>query len=161
MNPIAVPLAVAGLVFYFRKTGRRYRLLGWTFVFVYLMLTVLRRKPYFLGPAYPILFAAGAVAFERFRPRPMARLDPARLRRSSCARRSDCLRHLPCPSCRPPRFVRIYGSLGGAANAAIASGPGIMPQNLADRFGWDSLTQTVEKVYAALPPGSSARRPVC
>ncbi|MGH2387710.1 MAG: glycosyltransferase family 39 protein [Chloroflexota bacterium] len=29
MNPITVPLTVAGLVFYFRKTGERYRLLGW------------------------------------------------------------------------------------------------------------------------------------
>ena len=78
MNPIAVPLAVAGLVFYFRKTGARYRLLGWTFVFVYLMLTLLRTKPYFLAPAYPILFAAGAVVFERWALRPrLAWIRPA------------------------------------------------------------------------------------
>src|SRR5262249_14655088 len=70
MNPIAVPPAAAGLVFYFRRTGARYRLLGWTFVFVYLLLTLLGTKPYFLAPAYPILFAAGAVAFEGVRPRP-------------------------------------------------------------------------------------------
>ena len=40
MNPIAVPLAVAGLVFYFRKSGARFRLLGWTFVFVYLVIII-------------------------------------------------------------------------------------------------------------------------
>ncbi len=40
MNPVAVPLAGASLVFYFRKTGERYRLLGWAFVFVYMVLTV-------------------------------------------------------------------------------------------------------------------------
>src|SRR5215469_8632331 len=67
MNPIAVPLAIAGLVFYFSKPGARYRLLGWTFVFVYLVLTLLRTKTYFLAPSYPILFAAGSVAFEHLR----------------------------------------------------------------------------------------------
>jgi 4-amino-4-deoxy-L-arabinose transferase-like glycosyltransferase len=51
MNPIAVPPAVAGLVFYFRQTGARYRLLGWTFVFLYVILTLLRLKVYFLAPA--------------------------------------------------------------------------------------------------------------
>ena len=88
MNPIAVPLAVAGLVFYFRRTGARYRLLGWTFVFVYLVLTLLRTKPYFLAPAYPILFAAGAVVFERLGTATAARLDPARLCRPACPRRN-------------------------------------------------------------------------
>ena len=88
MNPIAVPLAAAGLVFYFRKTGARYRLLGWTFVFVYLVLTLLRTKPYFLAPAYPILFAAGAVVFERLGTATAARLDPARLCRPACPRRN-------------------------------------------------------------------------
>ena len=38
---------------------------GWTFVFVYLILTLLRAKAYFLAPAYPILFASGAVVLER------------------------------------------------------------------------------------------------
>lgn len=78
INPIAVPLAAAGLVFYFRATGARYRLLGWTFVFLYLILTLLRVKVYFLAPAYPILFAPGAVLFERLRLRRwLAWLRPA------------------------------------------------------------------------------------
>ena len=78
MNPIAVPLAAVGLTFYFRRTGARYRLLGWTFVFAYLVLTLLRTKPYFLAPAYPILFATGAVVLERWAPQPwLAWIRPA------------------------------------------------------------------------------------
>jgi len=78
MNPLAVPLAAAGLVFYVRRTGARYRLLGWAFVFVYVLLTILRTKPYFLAPVYPILFAAGAVVVERLRlPRWLVWIRPA------------------------------------------------------------------------------------
>ncbi|MCL4544741.1 MAG: glycosyltransferase family 39 protein [Chloroflexi bacterium] len=141
MNPIAVPLAVAGLVFYFRTTGARYRLLGWVFVFVYLMLTVLRTKPYFLAPAYPMLFAAGAVVFERLRLRPrLAWLRPtyvALLALVGILLAPDVMPILP-----PATAVRVYGSL---------------QQVLGDRLGWDSLTQTVEQVYAALPPAQRAQ----
>jgi hypothetical protein len=94
MNPIAIPLAVAGLIFYFRKSGARFRLLGWTFVFVYLVLALLRTKPYFLAP--------------------------------------DVMPILP-----PATAVHIYKTI---------------PQALEDRLGWDSLTNTVERVYAGLPP---------
>jgi 4-amino-4-deoxy-L-arabinose transferase-like glycosyltransferase len=156
MNPMAIPLAVAGLVFYFSKTGRRYRVLGWIFVLVYVILTGLRGKPYFLGPAYPILFAAGAVAFERFRPRRwLAWIRPSYV--VLLALVGAMFAPLAMPILPPAAFQRIYGSLGGASNAAIASGSGIMPQNLADRFGWDSLTQTVQRVYAALPPEERAQ----
>ena len=142
MNPIAVPLAIVGLVFYFRKAGARYRLLGWTFVFVYLLLTLLRTKTYFLAPAYPILFAAGAVAFERLRLRSpwLAWIRPAYvvlLALVAILLAPDVMPILP-----PATTVRSYGPL---------------TEPLADRLGWDSLTRTVEEVYAALPPAERAQ----
>jgi len=141
MNPIAVPLAGAGLVFYFRKTGERYRLLGWTFVFVYLMLTLLRLKAYFLAPAYPILFAAGAVVFERLRLRPrLAWIRPAYI--AVLALVGVLLAPDVMPLLPPATAVQVYRSL---------------PDVLGDRFGWDSLTQAVEQVYAALPPEQRAQ----
>ncbi len=42
-----------------------YRLVGWAVAFSFLLLMVLRGKPYYAGPVYPILFAAGATVFER------------------------------------------------------------------------------------------------
>ncbi len=141
MNPLAVPLAAAGLVFYFRPAGARYRLLGWIFVVAYLMLTVLRTKPYFLAPTYPILFAAGAVAFERLRLRPwLAWLRPAYvalLVLVGVLVAPDVMPILP-----PARVVHTYGAL---------------TQELADRLGWESLTHTVERVYATLPSAQRAR----
>ncbi len=137
MNPIAFPLAAAGLVFYFRKTGVRYRLLGWTFAFVYLVFTVTRGKPYFLGPAYPILFAAGAVALEQVARRPrLAWIRPAYV--TMLVLVGVLLAPVAMPILPPATFARVYGARA-------------FPQSLSDRFGWDSLTETVEKVYAGLP----------
>jgi hypothetical protein len=141
MNPIAVPLAAAGLVFYFRPAGARYRLLGWTFVFLYVILTLLRVKVYFLAPAYPILFAPGAVVFERLRLRPwLAWLRPAYV--TVLALVGILLAPIVMPILPVATAVRSYGPL---------------TQVLSDRLGWDSLTHTVERVYAALPPVQQAQ----
>jgi len=78
MRLIPAPVALAGLVFYFRLAGARYRLLDWSFVFLRLILTLLHLKTYFLAPAYRLLYAPGAVVFERLRLGPrLARLRPA------------------------------------------------------------------------------------
>jgi 4-amino-4-deoxy-L-arabinose transferase-like glycosyltransferase len=120
MNPLAVPLAAAGLVFYFRPRGARYRLLGWTFVFVYPILTLLRTKPYFLAPTYPILFAAGAVACERLRLRPrLAWIRPAYVGVLALSGILLAPEVMPIPP--PATAVRAYGAL---------------TQVLADRVGW-------------------------
>ncbi len=141
MNPITLPLAAAGLVWYFRRTGARYRLLGWTFVFVYLVLMLLHTKVYFLAPAYPILFAAGAVVFERWTPRPrLAWIRPAYV--ALIALVGMLLAPDVMPILPPTAVVGSYGHL---------------EQVLADRLGWESLTQTVERVYDGLPPAQRAQ----
>jgi 4-amino-4-deoxy-L-arabinose transferase-like glycosyltransferase len=141
MNPLALPLAVAGLGFYFRASGRPYRLLGWTFVFTYLVLTLLGTKPYFLAPAYPLLFAAGAVVVERWTlPPRLAWIRPAY--GALLALAGILLAPAILPILPPTATVQTYGPL---------------EQVLADRLGWDSLTQTVEQVYVALPPAQRAQ----
>lgn len=141
MNPAALPLAIAGLVFYFRKTGARYRLLGWTFAIAYGVLTLLGTKAYFLAPAYPILFAAGAVMLERWELRPrLAWIRPAYI--ALLALVGILLAPAVMPILPATTVVRYYGRL---------------EQVLADRLGWATLTETVEQVYAALPPAQRAQ----
>ncbi|HEY3340724.1 MAG TPA: glycosyltransferase family 39 protein [Anaerolineae bacterium] len=141
LNPIAFPLAAAGLVFYFRMTGARYRLLGWAFVFVYLVLTLIGTKPYILAPAYPILFAAGAAEFERLRlPRWLAWLRPAYV--AVLALVGILLAPAVMPILPPATAVRSYGAFA---------------QLLGDRFGWDSLTEIVQQIYTALPLAQRAQ----
>ncbi|HLJ67103.1 MAG TPA: glycosyltransferase family 39 protein [Chloroflexota bacterium] len=139
MNPIAVPLAAVGLAFYFRRTGARYRLLGWTFVFLYLILTLLRVKVYFLAPAYPLLYAPGAVVFERLRTRRwFAWTRPVYV--ALLVLVGILLAPEVMPILSPATTAHAYGTV-----------------LLADRLGWQGLTRTVEQVYAALPATERAR----
>jgi hypothetical protein len=65
--PLTVaPVWIAGLwFFFFNKEGSRYRLLGVAYVVVLVLMIALRGKDYYLLPAYPMLFAGGAVWWER------------------------------------------------------------------------------------------------
>jgi 4-amino-4-deoxy-L-arabinose transferase-like glycosyltransferase len=156
LNPLAAPLAGAGLLFYFRPSGRPYRVLGWTVVILYVLLTLLRVKPYFLPPAYPLLIAPGAVVFEQFAQREWFWLRPAYVTLLALA--TALLAPLAMPVLPPATFVRAYGFLSGVGNGGAGqSTAGAFPQYLGDRFGWDTLTQTMERLYAGLPPAERAR----
>jgi 4-amino-4-deoxy-L-arabinose transferase-like glycosyltransferase len=57
----ALPLLFAGLWFLFaRREGRRWRMLGWMYVFTLVGLMAARGRDYYLAPAYPMMLAAGA-----------------------------------------------------------------------------------------------------
>ena len=59
---LATPLALAGLYFYFFvREGRRFRMLGWMYVITLLLFVLAKGRSYYLAPAYPMLYAAGAV----------------------------------------------------------------------------------------------------
>ncbi len=65
VHPLATPICLAGLwYFLWSRQGREYRFLGWTYLFILLQLLIFRGRIYYLAPAYPMLFAAGAVAIE-------------------------------------------------------------------------------------------------
>ncbi|MCU1341314.1 MAG: glycosyl transferase, family 39 [Candidatus Acidoferrum typicum] len=65
IHPLATPICLAGLWYFLcSRKGREYRLLGWTYLFILLQLLIFRGRIYYLAPAYPMLFAAGAVAIE-------------------------------------------------------------------------------------------------
>ena len=53
---------------------RAFRAVGWTCIGAFMLLLVLHGKSYYIGPIYPTLFAAGAVAFERWTERGTIRM---------------------------------------------------------------------------------------
>jgi len=72
---LAVPIWVAGLVYFFTDAGKRYRLFGVLFVTVLVVLTVSHAKPYYSAPAFPLVFAAGGAWLGHwFESRPALRL---------------------------------------------------------------------------------------
>jgi hypothetical protein len=117
MNPLTLPLSFAGLWFYFgTREGRPYRTLGWTFLVLVLVLAMLAAKPYALSPAYPALFAGGAIVFERFGGRARRILGPLYV--ALLLLSGALLAPLAMPILPPATFVSTYGSLSGTTNAA-------------------------------------------
>src|SRR3954468_2269152 len=66
MNPVLFPLWLGGLGWLcLSRDGRRFRILGWVYALLLVAFIVLKGKNYYLSAAYPMLFAAGAIGFER------------------------------------------------------------------------------------------------
>src|SRR5579883_697595 len=73
-NPVTIPMWAAGLWYYFSRKGKQFRPIGWMFVTVFLLFFAARGRGYYMAPAYPMLLAAGAVAWEKR----LETLSPAR-----------------------------------------------------------------------------------
>ena len=64
---MAFPLAAAGLWFcLFSDDGKRYRMVGWMYAMPLVLFLAMRGRDYYLAPAYPMLYAAGAVWVEKW-----------------------------------------------------------------------------------------------
>jgi len=63
-NMFVAPLWIAGLIYFLRD--RRYRMLGWMYVIPLVLFVVGKGRGYYVAAAYPMLFAMGAVAGERW-----------------------------------------------------------------------------------------------
>jgi len=71
MHPLSLPLWQAGLWFYFFSTsGKPFRALGWAWIFTAAVIVTLSPRVYYLFPAFPVLFAGGAVSWEVWPDRP-------------------------------------------------------------------------------------------
>jgi hypothetical protein len=158
MNPLTLPLWMAGLYFLLRSAaGKPYRFLGWTFVALWVLFTLVHAKSYFLAPAYTFLFAAGAVTLERAWSTPGRRwLRPVYA--TLLFAFGLFLAPVGMPILSPATWTHVYRFLGGDAGAQQdPHQTGVLPQWLADRFGWQTMTDTVARVYAALPVNDRAQ----
>jgi hypothetical protein len=64
-NPFVVPLWIAGLIYLFRnQNAKRYRMIVWMYVIPFLIYLFTQGRSYYQASAYPMLFAAGAVAWQ-------------------------------------------------------------------------------------------------
>jgi hypothetical protein len=188
MNPILAPLWVAGLLWlFFGKEGRRYQIFGWAYVVMLVAFIGLKGKNYYLASAYPFLFAAGAIAFERLTRRRLQSaaaggsmtLDSAQL--PAAPRSADfagapadfkwlravyvtaivlitvALAPLSSPLLSPESYIRYQKALGLEPPKSENQPTGPLPQFFADEFGWEEMTREVAKVYYALPADERAQ----
>ena len=155
MNPVVVPAALAGLAFYFTRAGRPFRPLGWAFVVIVAVMITQRSKAYYLGPAYPLLLAPGALMIERLASRPRwGWLREAAL--VLVVGSGLVLAPLAKPILPVETHVAYMEGLGVAPSTGERKRLGRLPQFFADRLGWRELAETVAEVVDGLPPEERA-----
>lgn len=152
MQPPTLPLWIAGLYYYlFARDGRPVRVLGWIYIILFTLFLIQNARFYFLAPAYPMLFAAGATVTERFASRRnWSWIKPAYV--VVLAVSGIVVAPLTVvPALPVETLARITGAAGGDAGVQIETREvAKLPQNFADRFGWKDMTATVAGVYDGL-----------
>jgi hypothetical protein len=156
MNPLTLPLWIAGLVYFFSRAGKPYRALGWTYVVLFVVMALMGTKSYFLAPAYPFLFAGGAVLFAGALARRPA-LGWAKVASVALLALSGAfLAPGVMPILPPAAYGGPYTLIVGTSGAQQEGGSTPLPQILADRFGWDTMDAKLAAVYRGLPAADRA-----
>ncbi len=156
-NPATLIVWLAGLgYFFFHPQGKKYRLFGWMFLAIYILMTLQQAKNYYLAAAYPILFAGGAVLWEawllqrrRRWPKPVlvtAILVPALI-----------LCPLALPILPVDATIDLVQFIGVASDIGERHRLGPLPQHFADMHGWEKMVATVADVYSSLSPQEQSR----
>ena len=156
MHPVLFPLWAAGLGWLFlARDGRRYRVLGWTFLVTLTAFILLKAKFYYVVPVYPMLFAAGAIAFEHW--------TNLRLRWTRWAYAAvvviggALLAPMALPVLPVETFLRYQKAIGMQPPEFEHQQNGPLPQWFADEFGWQEMVEKVAQVYNSLPPEERAK----
>ena len=143
MHPLTLPIWLAGLWFLFSE--KRFRALGWAWIFTAAVIVTVSPRVYYLYPAFPLLFAAGGVFWEaqthwrRF-------VWPIAIAASAIFIAPFAIPLLP-----PETYIRYSQALHFSQPAIETHRLGPLPQFFADRFGWEEMTATVAGVYNNLP----------
>jgi hypothetical protein len=167
MNPVLFPLWVGGLAWLlFGPGGKRYRMLGLTYLVMLVLLIVLKGKNYYLAPAYPMLLAAGAVALERLTGGDHAGAGASLGRGRAWLRpiyfaliifAGLLLAPLALPILPVDTYVRYQKAIGLEPPKSENQQTGPLPQHFADEFGWEDMVREVARVYNSLPPAERER----
>jgi len=156
MNPLSIFLWVAGLWYFFSARGKRYRVFAWAYLMLFVLFIVIQGKSYFLAPAYPPLFAGGAMLFGEWRAKKSGGL--LRFRRLVAvypvvlAVSGLLLAPAAMPVLPPTLYAHIYGPSGSSGSQQVSGDAYGLPQALADRFGWEQQVALIAQVYHSLPP---------
>jgi hypothetical protein len=139
-NPFVVPLWVAGLLYYFRnQNGKHYRIIGWMYVIPFLIYLFTQGRSYYQAFAYPMLFAAGAVAWQAW-------LERISAQKSRFAFTTAWT------------FIVIGAVVGGALalpiapiNSPLWNVTSEVHDIFTEQIGWHEMIQTVAGIYNILP----------
>ncbi len=169
LDPLTLFLWIPGLVWLLRRSAWRW--IGLTFALFFVGMFALHAKEYYVTPIYPVLFAAGGIAWEQRRWSPFGKLSAAApevranrlfafpLYQATLILSGLLLLPMAIPVLTPQSWLRYTTALhlrDTVSNAETArTGP--FPQFYADRFGWQEYLDIVTDTYTALSPEDRAR----
>ncbi len=147
MHPVLLPVWVSGLVWFLRD--RRWRVLGLTFVVFFVLMDVAHGKNYYVFPIYPMLFAGGAVVIERWLGTRAAWTRAAVVAVIVLA----ALPAIPLVTWMlpPERLLAYQNAIGFKPGKAEVKMESLLPQPVADQFGWPEMVNEVAGIYNSLP----------
>ena len=147
MLPLSAPIWIAGLWGLLRG---RYRALAFAWAIAAALILAMNPRTYYLFPAFPMLFAAGAVQFEAWLARPrLAWIKPA-----WCALMvlmGALLAPTIIPLLPPETYIRYAKATHLEQPRVENHRLGPLPQLFADQFGWEDMAAAVARVYNSLP----------
>ncbi len=156
--PLSFPVWAAGVWFFLvDRQGRRHRYLGIAWLVVTILMIVMNGKNYYLVPVYPMLFAGGAVWWERV----LARVRSVRWLKVALpaiiAGGGVMFAPLILPVLSVDGFLRWEKTLGMERVKTEVAHVGPLPQYFGDQFGWPEMVAEVARIYHALPPAERTR----
>jgi hypothetical protein len=152
-GPILFPVWLTGAIWLVWQ--RRWRMLGLIFVVFFVTMEVQHGKNYYLFPIYPMVFAAGGVAIERWL-KPRGRwLGVAVV--AVLVAGSLPLIPLSTWMLTPEQYLAYQNALGIKFTKTEVHHESLLPQPIADQFGWRGLVKEVGDIYNSLPPEERGR----
>ena len=142
---VTIPLWIGGLFFYLRSSaGKRFRLLGWMYVIPLGLFLVAQGRSYYLAPAYPMLFAAGSVSWERW------------LARFSGRGRQSVQGITGTAVLAGGIFSALLTLPIAPINSPLWNAATTLHDDFVEEVGWPDLVAAVARVDAALPADERA-----
>jgi hypothetical protein len=169
LHPILFPVWLVGLIWFLHD--RRWRVLGLTFVIFFVLMEVAHAKNYYVFPIYPMLFAGGVVVIERATERWLANRDTLSRTTTRTMTRVmiragiaviivlAALPALPLVTWMlpPERLLAYQNAIGFKPAKAEVHHESLLPQPIADQFGWPEMASEVAAIYNSLPPDQRAQ----
>lgn len=153
-QPLFAVFWIAGLVSFLVGSGKRFRVLGFTFLIFFATLLVLHGKDYYVAPIYPMMFAGGAVATECWlagRRWAGAHLWPKAAISIAVIVLGGLLVPLFTPMLSPEKYLTYQNALNIHLTKTEVHQSGVLPQFFGDQFGWRSLVRQIAGIYDSLP----------
>lgn len=148
------PLWIGGFVWLaLARNARRWRFVALTYLIFLAMMMVMHAKNYYVAPIYPVLYAAGAVAFSQ-----LTRHDWPVNTYTFILGGTFLFATAPIVlTILPPAQYNAYTGPFGPKNSSFETFSSPLPQILSDRFGWPQMVEGFAARYNALPPDVRAQ----